>query len=158
IDINELALVKGISPEIFQDPESGAGLAAAVTTFGMTEVKQGEGFTFDGKININTAPSFVVSALLPLEDAHLGQEIVAYRSETSNGNFVHDLSDVNWYKNVPGCSELNIEPNLITVSSDFFQIEATAVMGETKLTRTVVVRREKNAETGQWYCRVLNCR
>ncbi len=158
IDINELALVKGIAPEIFLDPESGAGLAASVTTFGMTDVKQGEGFTFDGKININTAPSFVVSALLPLEDAHLGQEIVAYRSETSNDNFVHDLSDVNWYKNVPGCSELNIAPDLITVSSDFFQIEATAIMGETKLTRTVVARREKDAETGQWYCRVLNCR
>jgi len=158
IDIHELALVKGIAPEIFMDPESGLGIASSVTPFGMSAAEQGQGFVFDGRININTAPFFVISALLPLEDAHLGEEIVAYRSETSNNNFVHDLSEVNWYKDVPGCSELSIIPDLITISSDFFEIRATAVMDKTSLTRTAVVQRQKEAETGKWFCRLLNCR
>lgn len=158
IDINELALVKGIPSEIFYTAESGYGLSGAVTPFGMIATTQGAGFSFPGKININTASFFVLSALLPLEDAHLGAELYAYREEKSNGKYVNDLSDFNWYKRAPGCEELMISPDLITTQSDFFEISATAILNNSRMTKTVVVHREKDEESGKWRCRVLMSR
>lgn len=155
IDINELALVKGVPPEVFYAAEASYGLSDCVTPFGMVATEQGNGYTFPGKINISTAPFFVLSALLPLEDAHLGAELYAYREEISNGNYVNDLSDTNWYKRAPGCEELEIDPGLITTQSDFFEIAATAIINDSRFTRTVVVHREQDAESGKWQCRVL---
>ncbi|MDY6831252.1 MAG: general secretion pathway protein GspK [Thermodesulfobacteriota bacterium] len=156
IDVSELALVKGMSAGIFNVIDASYGISDMVTTFGMVEVAQGEGFTFPGRININTAPVYVLAALIPeVEDAHLAAEIDAFRSEISNGLYVHDLSGAAWYKQAPGCEEINISPALITTRSDFFQIEATAVLGEMQVTQTAVVRRVQNEKTGKWECRVL---
>ena len=157
VDVTELALVKGVSREIFAVPERDDDIGTFITAFGRSPAERKNGFCFEGTININTAPEAVISALLPLEYAYLGAEIVGYREEQSDNNYVHDLSGKKWYKNVPGCGELTIENDLITLSSDFFEIQATAVLHGSRLTRTVVVHREKDAETGKWYCRVLKC-
>ena len=40
--------------------------------------------------------------------------------------YVHDLSNPDWYKEVPGLSDVEIAPELITTSSDIYRITATA--------------------------------
>jgi len=155
VDVSELVLVKGLSPEIFQAIEALYGVSSWVTTFGMMEVAQGEGFTFPGAININSAPLFVLTAMLPLEDNYLAMDIYEFRQEMTNGNYVNDLSGAAWYKNVHGCSELTLNADLITTQSDFFQIRSTAVLDGTSVVATAVVKREKDEKSGKWRCRVL---
>ncbi|MDY6822572.1 MAG: general secretion pathway protein GspK [Thermodesulfobacteriota bacterium] len=158
IDVSELVLVKGLSPQLFNMIGELYGVSSWVTTAGMTEAADGTGFTFSGAININTAPVFVLSALLPLEDNYLAVEISDFRQEMSNGNYVHDLSSPTWYRSVHGCSELTIDANLTTTASDIFQIKARAKFEETAVSTTAVVKREKDEETGKWRCRVLKWR
>jgi general secretion pathway protein K len=156
IDVTELALVKGISADVFDKPGAGYSLSDCVTTFCKTEAGGQAGFTFDGRININTAPFFVLSALLPLEDAHLGAELADYRVEMSNDNYVHDLGSMEWYKNVPGCEETSLSPDIITNRSDFFEIAVTVSLHNIQMTRTAAVRRQKDPETGKIVCQVLS--
>ncbi len=155
IDISELVLVKGIDPDIFQAAETSYGISDFLTSFGMTEAQGPGDYTYPGRININTASLFVLSALLPLEDMSCGADLHAYREEMSDGNYVHDLSDENWYKRVPGCEEVRIPADLITTRSDFFEISVTAEFNDTQLTRKVVVHRETEKESGQWRCRII---
>lgn len=156
IDVTEMALIKGISPEVFFSPEAAYGLGTCVTVFGRTEAPGGKGYVFDGRININTAPLFVLTALLPLEDAHLGAELDAYRTEMSDDNYVHDLSRADWYKEVPGGEELTINTDLITTRSDFFEITVTAALNDVQMSRTAAVRRLKDPESGKIVCQVLS--
>ena len=156
VDISEMALIKGISPDVFFSPEAAYALGTCVTTFCRTEAAGGKGFVFDGRININTAPLFVLTALLPLEDAHLGAELDAYRTEMSDDNYVHDLSRTGWYKDVPGCENLSINEELITNKSDFFEITVTALLNNVQMTRTAAVRRLKDTDTGKIVCQVLS--
>lgn len=156
IDLSEMALIKGISPDVFFTPEAAFALGTCVTTFCRTEAPGGKGFVFDGRININTAPLFVLTALLPLEDAHLGADLDAYRMEMSDDNYVHDLGRTEWYKDVPGCEDLSINADLITTRSDFFEITVTAVLNKVQMSRTAAVRRIKDPESGKIVCQVLS--
>ena len=77
---------------------------------------------------------------------------------TEDGVFVNDVSSPTWYKNAPGCNDLTIDPKLITLSSDLFRIESTAVFDDMAATVTAVVQRINDTETGSWHCRVLSRR
>ncbi|RJP78710.1 MAG: general secretion pathway protein GspK [Desulfobacteraceae bacterium] len=151
--VDELLQVKGVAKLV----ESVGGwemLSQYVTVYGMETQTTGNKFTFPGKININTAELPVIAALLQLNDLPLAQEIVGYREEMTDGNYTHDLSNPNWYKNAPGCGSLEIAPNLITTKSDFFRIRATGEMGNVKVTTTAMVQREN--KSGKNTCRVLS--
>lgn len=152
--IGELVLVRGVTPEIFRGAGGEQGLSKFITVFGMTE-SSNNSFTYEGKININTADLPVIAAILPSGNEDLAQAIYEYRMETSDSVYIHDLSSPTWYKNVPGIGDTKIDPNLITTSSDFFRIESTAKFKEMKTTITAVVKRENNAKTGKWECNVL---
>jgi general secretion pathway protein K len=153
--IDELVLVKGITPEILKNVESKiSGLSNYITVYGAS--KSDKKFTFEGKINLNTAELPVVAALLPIDQMFLAPEICDYRVENANGQFIHELTNAAWYKEVPGCSDLQINADLITNKSDLFRIECAGALQETKMSATVIVQREKNEETGKWHCRVLN--
>ncbi len=152
--INELALVKDITPELFFGMDETVGLSQYLTVFGMTETKQKK-FTFQGKININTAELTVLTALLPEGSEELATDIYNYREEKSDDEYIHELTNPQWYKRIPGGSEIKIDPNLITVSSDFFRIESTATLNEMSVTLTVIVKRELNNKTGKWICKIL---
>jgi general secretion pathway protein K len=154
--IDELMLVKGITPEIFHSAEEKfSGISQYLTVYGVTQ--SGDKFTYDGKININTADVPVVAALLPIEQMFLAPEICNYRVEMANSQFIHDLKSPLWYKDVPGCSDLKINAALITNKSDIFRIECEGILQDTQMTATVIVQREKNDEkNGKWYCKVLN--
>ena len=152
--IGELVLVRGVTPEIFQGAGEEQGLSNYITVFGMTK-SPNNSFTYEGKININTADLPTLVAMLPLGNEDLAQAIYEYRMETSESVYIHDLSSPTWYKNVPGVGDIKIDPNLITTSSDFFRIESTAKLKEMKIKITAVVKRENNAKKGQWECNVL---
>ena len=113
-------------------------------------------FTFEGKININSADIPVLEALLPPGEEGLAEVIYEYRQEVSDDVYIHDLAKPNWYKNVPGLSDVEIDPGLITTSSDIFRIESIAKLNKMKTAITAVIKREKSGETGKWSCRVLH--
>ena len=152
--IGELALVRGVTPELFQGAGGEQGLSNYITVFGMTK-SSNNSFTYEGKININTADLPTLVAILPSGNEDLAQAIYEYRLETSESTYIHDLSSPTWYKNVPGAGDIKIDPNLITTSSDFFRIESTATLKEMKMKVTTVVKRENDAKTGKWECNIL---
>jgi len=153
--IDELLLVRGVTPELFYGVEEKPGISRYMTVYGVSGANK-ENFSYEGKININTAELPVLTSLLPPEDEDLAQLISEYRSETSDGEYIHDLSSLTWYKDVPGCSGIEIDPKLITTSSDLFRIESSATLHEMRIGITAVVHREKEKKTGKWKCRVLS--
>ena len=152
--IKELLQVKGITPELFYGTDELPGLSGYLTVDGMTD--QGGNFTFDGKININTAEIPVLMALLPEENQDLGLAISEFRLAKTSDTYNHDLSGSNWYKQVPGAGDINIDSGLITNQSDLFRIEASASLNGVSLAATVIVHRETESETGLIHCRVLS--
>lgn len=152
--IGELARVRGITPQLYQGTAEIPGISKYVTVYGITSMKS-EPFTYEGKININTAELPVLAALLPTGHEDLAQIMYEYRQEQSNNEYVHDLSSPNWYKNVPGLADIVIDPGLISTTSDIFRIESASELNTAKMTVTAVVKREKNQKSGKWECRVL---
>ncbi|MFO8112998.1 MAG: type II secretion system protein GspK [Desulfosalsimonadaceae bacterium] len=149
----ELIRVKNITREMFYSFDIGN----YVTVYGMTPSgEDGHRFTYDGKININTAEMPVVAALLPEGYEFLAEEIVAYREESADDEYIHDLTDPNWYKSVPGAEEIEIQPDLITTQSDHFRIVCSAEQDGIIVQATVIVLREKDEDSGRWHCRPLS--
>jgi len=155
IHIGELALIRGVTTEYFQLAGGVSGISRYMTVFGMSEMDNNK-FTYEGKININTAHLPVLAALLPLENPELAQAIYDYRLETSDSEYIHDLSGTTWYKQVPGLSDVEIDPKIITTASDFFRIESLATLHEIKMKITAIVERKQSKKTGKWACRVLS--
>jgi general secretion pathway protein K len=156
-EIEELVLIKGIMPELFYGLEGMFGISNYMTTiFG--PLSRGEDPFYTGKININTADLPVIAALLPTGYEILAPEIFAYREALGELEGLSDLSGPNWYKNAPGCSDVNIDANLITTFSDFYQIQCAAAMGTAEVTVTAVIQRKKSTESGKYICKVLSWR
>ncbi len=153
-DLSELLLVKGIMPEFYYGTEEAPGISEYMTVYGIKRSGDNK-FTFKGKININTAKLPLLIALMPEGYEDLAPLIDEYRRETEGEEYIHDLSSSTWYKKVPGCSDLKIDSNLITTSSDIFRIESTAALHDMKLTITSVIRRERNKKDKRWKCKVL---
>ncbi|GBC64062.1 type II secretory pathway component PulK-like pr otein [Desulfonema ishimotonii] len=158
--LDELMQVKGITPELFNGLEAAYGLDLFMTICGGTQSSgtvENRNFTFEGKVNINTASLPVLMALVPSENPEYAQAIYDYRNETEDGEFIHDLSGGTWYKNVPDIpGDMTIDPALITTSSDFFRIVSTAELHDVRQTVTAVIHREQALKTGKWTCRVLS--
>jgi general secretion pathway protein K len=153
--IEELTRTKGITPELFYAAdELSMGISNYITVYGISKLN--DKFTYTGKININTADMPVIAALLPIGQEFLAPEIFNYRIESANGQFLYDLTSPTWYKEVPGCSDVEIDAELITTQSDIFRIECFAELRDVRKMATVIVQREKNEESGKWYCKVLN--
>jgi general secretion pathway protein K len=153
--LSEVRLVKGITPELFNGFGGAAGLGAYITVYG-AEKSGDQGFTFPGKINLNTAELPVLTALLPLESSGFAEGIIEYREAMSGSQYTHNLTDINWYKNVPGLADANLSPSIITVSSQIFRLICTARLDEVQLTTTAIVQREKSSESEPWHCKILN--
>jgi hypothetical protein len=95
-------------------------------------------------------------ALLPEENQALSLAISEFRLAKSSDTFNHDLSGSNWYKQVPGAGDIDLDSSLITNQSDLFRIEAAASLNGVGLATTVIVHRETESETGRIHCRVLS--
>jgi general secretion pathway protein K len=154
-DLQELLMIKGITPEIFYGSEESPGISKYMTVYGATADSDGPP-SFPGKININTAELPVLVALLPSENVELVQAFLEFRQEAAPEKEGYDFSNPTWYKNILGFADVNIDPNLITVSSDIFRIEATATLQDAKLTTTAVVQRQTEPKSGKWFCKILS--
>ena len=153
--LSEVRLVKGILPELFDGFGGAAGLSAYLTVYG-SEKSGDQGFTFPGRININSADLPVLSALLPTDAVDFAELLVEHREAVSGTQYTNDLTQVGWYKTVPGFADIDIDGSLISVSSTVFRIIATAQLDDVKASATAVVQREQDAESGTWQCKVLN--
>jgi len=153
--LGELLQVKGITPHLFQSADQSLGIGNFITVYGMRKLGPRK-FSYEGKVNINTAGLPVLKALMPVEYQDLAQSIIDYRQEYTDGQYLHDLSSPNWYKKAPGCGDLELDPSLITIASDLFRIQAAVTLDQkTGMTITTVVQRERDKK-GRWHCRVLS--
>lgn len=124
--IEELLLIRGITPELYYGTEEIPGLATLVTPHGR-----------DGKININTADPLVLGALSEQIEPDMVDGMLTYRDYEDS-----DLGNPEWYKWAPGFpSDIIIPPTLITTSSAYFEIFTEVVMEKMrKKVRGVVAR------------------
>jgi general secretion pathway protein K len=153
--ISEVRLVKGITPEIFSGIAGTMGLSNYITVYGAIE-GEGDKFSFPGKININTADLTVLKVLLPAESEDMAELLIEFREAVSGTQYTNDVTNINWYKNIPGFASIQLDSELISVSSDTFRIVATATMDDVKAVTTAVVQRERESNSSPWMCKVLN--
>jgi general secretion pathway protein K len=154
-DLNELLLIKGITPELYYGKGETPGLSQHMTVHGMT-LGAGTSFNWTGRININTADLPVLAALLGIENEEMAQSLFDFRQEIVAGKDVHDFSSTKWYKNIPGFGDIAIDPKLISVSSDVFRIESEAATSNIKTSVIAVVQRVQSPQSGKWECKVLS--
>ena len=153
-DLNELMLIKGISPELFYGSEENPGISNFMTVYGVAG--SAESFSYPGRININTAELPVLMALMPSENEDLVEGLFEFRQEALNSEEDHDFSNPEWYKEIPGFSDVDINKKLITTQSDIFRIEAEAKLHELKSKTSTVVQRVRDSESGKWLCKILS--
>ncbi len=154
-DLNELLLIKGITPRIYNDSEEAPGLASFMTVHGMT-MGAGTSFSWPGRININTADVPVLAALLGLENQELAQAIFEFRQEAAADKDSHDFSNPKWYKEIAGLGDVAMNMSLVTTSSDVFRIKSAASLNEIKTSVIAVVQRVQSPESRKWTCQVLS--
>jgi general secretion pathway protein K len=133
--IEELLMVKGMTREIFNGTKEKPPLAEFVTA------------DSDGTININTAPKMVLRSLSDEMIPEIAQRLDDYR--TNEGN---DLSNHQWYKQVPGMESITINPGLITVKSNYFKIISTGKMKDMTRSVTGIARKseQKSVQIIKW--------
>ena len=154
-DLNELLLIKGITPQIYNDSEEAPGMASFMTVHGLT-MGAGTTFNWTGRININTADVPVLAALLGLENQELAQAIFDFRQEAAADKDSNDFSNPEWYKEITGLGDFAMNTNLVTTSSDVFRIKSEASINETKTAVITVVQRVQSPESRKWTCKILN--
>ena len=154
-DLNELLLIKGITPQLYYGTKDAPGLTNYVTVHGLA-VGAGTTFSWPGRININTAEMPVLAALLGTENQDLAQAVYDFRQEIAAEKDIHDFSSPKWYKNISGLSDVMIDSRLITVSSDVFRIQSTASLNDIQSSVIAVVQRTPNPKSGKWSCKVLS--
>lgn len=132
--LDELLLVKGITLELFHGTGGRPGIASYLTTHGQ------------GLININTADPLILRSLSQHLDQETVEEMVAYRENEEN-----DLSKPDWYKKVQAMSsEVGID-DLITTSSNFFEINSVGFKGAmSKAVTSLVERKEGGLNVVSW--------
>jgi len=153
--ISELRWIRGMNETLFEGVEGQPGLRDFLTVHGLPE--DDSQFTFTGEININTAPEPVIRALLPEPYSDLAKAIVDYRDEKADGQFVNDLSQPGWYRNVPGMGNVpidQIDQKRIRLKSHLFRIRMAAeINGQQKGVMMIIQRKE--VSDGKLGCQVI---
>lgn len=127
--VEELLLVKGITPELFYGTSDSPGLKNFLTVYG-------DG---TGRININTAPPQVIMAMSKDMDQEMVDDIIKYRDDKDN-----DLSSPFWYKKAIGTNEDIIDPSLITIKSSCFEIDSVGLKDKMQSGIRAVLKRSDN--------------
>ncbi len=139
--LEELLLVKGITPEILYGTHEHAGLAQYLTVYGD-----------DGKININTVDPVLLQAMALQMTEEVAKSIVDYREQEDNKE---KLSSINWYRDVPFLpGDLTLSANIITVKSSYFMITALGEFNSLTQQRVAIVHRGSGNEVAQVYGKV----
>ncbi len=126
--IDELMMIRGITPELYHGTGNRPGLKHLLTVYG------------DGRININTAPLPVLRALSLTMTSEAAEQIDEYRRKVGE-----DLSGLDWYRKA--AAGVDIGAQLITVQSSHFRIVSTGVAES--MTRSVqgAVMRSQDKKT-----------
>jgi general secretion pathway protein K len=122
--IEELLLVKGITPEIFYGTEDIPGIARFLTVHG------------DGRVNINTAHPVVLWSLSERMDYEMARDMASYRQDEAN-----DITFTSWYKQVAGMADISLDAELISVISSHFEMLSEGVKGRMRRGVTAVVEK-----------------
>jgi len=133
--LDELLLIKGITPELFYGTGEAQGISAYLTVQG------------DGAVNINTADPVVLEALSDDLDSTMVEEMVTYRNNEKN-----DLNKPDWYKSAIGTKQDYIDPpTLITIKSSYFEIRSRGIKdSRSKEIIGIVQRNGKNLTVLSW--------
>ncbi len=123
--LDELLLVKGITPEIFFGADGRPGIRDFLTVHG------------DGSININTAPKLVLRALSTEITPERADAMDNFRRDPSN-----TLSDPKWYTKVDGMAGVTLAENLVSIKSKCFRISSTGVLSSMRETVSGVIERD----------------
>ncbi len=108
--IEELLLVKGMTPQLLFGSATTEALAPFLTVYGD-----------DGRININTAPRRLLKSFHPFINDELVELLDAYRK---NPHHVDQLADRQWYKKIGGWpGDIVIYEDVLTTESVFFRVE-----------------------------------
>ncbi len=130
--IEELLLVKGISPALLFGSGDKKGLADYVTVNGD-----------DGKVNLNTAPLLVIKSFDPLIGDDLLLKFDEYRKDKVNEE---SLANSNWYKNIDGWpGDIVLNDKLLTNKSSYFQVTARGEFETNKLNLIAVAERSSES-------------
>lgn len=165
--IEELFNVKGILKDIFNEYREASENQDSIqleiedvfTVYGVdAEFESETKFRYKGKININTAPVNLISALLPLGMEDYALDLTDHRLQKSqDGEVFLNSLEKGWYKNVIDLSKEEQEgfERLICYSSDIFKVESTGSENSSKVKMNAWIKREKNRENGEIYCRII---
>jgi general secretion pathway protein K len=154
-DLNELLLVKGVTPDLYYGTAEIPGISRYLTVLGMAP-GEGTGASFPGRINITTADIPVLFALLPAENKDLVETVDELRRDIASGKQKVDMRNPAWLNQIPGLAGLKLDPKLITMSSDLFRVESRASLHDAETTVTAVLQRVQAPKTGKWTCRILS--
>lgn len=111
--LEELLLIRGMTPDIFYGNEDRVGIARFLTVAGG-----------DGKININTAPPEIIAALAEGIDDEMIQSMLLFRQDPDNREL---LATPQWYREVDGFpGDLNLDQGLLTAVSHYFVVTTSA--------------------------------
>lgn len=142
----ELLLVKGITPQIFDE------IKDSITVWG------------SGKINVNTAPEKVLNAVFN-DDGHYNDLISKIRSFQRGPDLTEGTADDGHFVNIPEDMSQALDLSLpesvriatlsgfLTTTSTAFRIVSHGTAGNVTRTVTYVVERDRNTATGPLPCR-----
>jgi len=130
--VEELLLVKGMTPAIVYGDEEHEGIFSSVTVADT-----------EGKINLNFAPVPVLLALSADMTDKLAQELITYREDEENEE---KLGQTDWYRKVGGFpTAIDLDSQRLTVQSSYFQVRITATLHQFHRTGIGVVHRADKA-------------
>jgi len=114
--IEELLLVRGVTPALLFGVDKSVGLAEFLTVYA----------TDDGKINLNTAAPLLIKSLEPQIDDNVIQELDEFRKAKENEE---QLANVRWYRNIKGWpGDIVLNDKMLTTKSTFFQVTSTGTL------------------------------
>jgi len=164
--IDELLSVKGIPTDFLQnkiqaETEENAKvpqLSELFTVYGLDPEKDGNGYKYPGRVNINTAGIDVLAVLLPEGMEAFAQDLADFRDEKEEtGDTYINLLDKGWYEEVIALSKtekIKFE-STIRYSSDIFKVECVGRQADARVTLSAFVKRRKDKESGKWMCRII---
>lgn len=134
-NLEDLLLIKGITPEIFFGTQDREGIRSCFTVHG------------DGRININTAPIPVLEALSPDMTEEIAREFDEFRRDETNRPWLHNKL---WYQKVWPFA-VPLPESLISESSGAFTVNLKVTLRESEREiKAVILRSAEMAKIAYW--------
>lgn len=129
--IEELLLIKGMTPALLFGTAATSGLADFITVFG-------DG----GTININTAPPEIIVAFNDQLSEEMLEDFKLYREDEDNQD---SLANTGWYKQISGWpADVILNEAILTSKSSFFEISSTATFNDHNRNLRATIERDSD--------------